>query len=79
MKLPLECINEGIKEQQNNAEFLYRKFVYLIKNKQHKEAYTVLEEALVMDYSKHKQIFDYDTKLESDSNLLRIIELYKKD
>jgi len=75
----LDCLNEGIKEQQDNSEFVYRKFVYLIKNEQYKEAYSVLEEALIMNYTNHNQIFEYDPKLQKDDNLLRIIELYKKD
>jgi len=71
------CIDTGKLEQQDNSEFHYRKFVYLLKNQQYKEAYAILEEALTMNYQNHKQIFEYDQKLSNDSNLIRIIEMYK--
>jgi len=74
----IECVDTGILEQQDNSELYYRKFVYLLKNKQYKAAYAILEEALTMNYENHKQIFEYDQKLGNDSNLLRIIEMYKK-
>jgi tetratricopeptide (TPR) repeat protein len=73
----IEIIDEGIAEQPENADFLYRKFVYLHRMMLHKEAYDILEEALIKDYKKHSAIFDYDPDLFKDTNLLRIIEIYK--
>jgi tetratricopeptide (TPR) repeat protein len=73
----IEIIDDGIAEQPKNADFYYRKFVYLHRMQLHKEAYDILEEALTMDYKKHKAIIDYDPDLLKDDNLLRIIEIYK--
>jgi tetratricopeptide (TPR) repeat protein len=73
----MECINNGIEHQPHNADLLYRKFNYLVKFKKFKEAYAVLEEALMMDFDAHIEIFIYDEKLKDDDNLLRIIEMFK--
>lgn len=73
----IEILNKGMHEQIGNASLLYRKFVYLVRSKKFKQAYEILEEALMMDYEPHLEIFEYDQELENDANLLRIIELYK--
>jgi tetratricopeptide (TPR) repeat protein len=76
--LALDCLETGISEQRDNSDLYYRKFVYQLKDQQFKQAYKTLEDALTMNYENHKQIFEYDQKLGNDSNLLRLIELYRK-
>jgi tetratricopeptide (TPR) repeat protein len=75
----LELIDKGLTVQPNNVDFTYRKFCYLYKFKKFKEAYIVLEEALIADFDKHMEIFNYMKELKNDDNLFKIIELFNPE
>ncbi|HSG68672.1 MAG TPA: hypothetical protein VK994_08195, partial [Bacteroidales bacterium] len=56
---------------------LYRKALYLIKEGHTKEAYSVLEGALVMDFNKHSEIFEYMPQLRNDNNIVNLIDIFR--
>ena len=59
-----ECYSRsGELDSADRALLLYRKFTCLLRLGRHKEAYSILEEALLLDYPLHTEIFDYDPDL----------------
>jgi tetratricopeptide (TPR) repeat protein len=74
----IATIMEGMDELPEESELYYRAVVYLIANKQFKEAFSCLENALVLDYEKHTVLYDFFTDLGMQKALFKIIDQYRK-
>jgi len=74
----LEIICEGIEKQSKNALNIYRIVFYLIENGNEKEAYSLFEMGLNMDFEKHTSLFEFVPELKNNDRLIELIEMYKK-
>jgi tetratricopeptide (TPR) repeat protein len=74
----IKVLEEGIKKFPDIAELCYRLSVILLEKQQRKESLDVLARALDLDYSKHKEIFEYAPVLQNDAEILNLISTYNK-
>lgn len=72
-------IKTGLEHQHQNANLYYRLAVYQLNNGESKEAYSNLQSALSIDYEKHTSLFDYQSTLKNNSQLLTFIQAFKED
>ena len=70
-------LDKGIEADPRNASTQYRKAIYLLRQGRSKEAYSLIENALSIDFTKHTEIFEYMPQLKEDSNLIQLIEVYR--
>ena len=75
----IDTLTLGFEEIPNDAELLYRMTVYLIEAGQFKEAFTYLENALILDFDGHTALFDFFPKIETQKALYKIIEQFRKE
>jgi tetratricopeptide (TPR) repeat protein len=73
-----DIILEGIVHQPENISLRYRLINYLLLNKKEKEAYSLLEAALQINFIRHCEMLEYDPTLLRNQQILDLIELYKK-
>lgn len=73
----VEIIQEGIEELPEEADFYYRGTIYLMFAQRLKESYNYLQEALILDYDKHEQLYDFLSNLETLKALQKIIEQFR--
>ena len=76
--MAIEILQKGIERHPENISLKYRYVNYLIFNLEEKEAYEILEEALINDFSKHTEFLDYDSDLKNNPQIMNLIDLYKK-
>ena len=72
----LEIIEQGIDHMPKEASLNYRAVVYLIKASKYKEAFIYLENALTLDFEKHKEMFEFFPELETQKALMKIIDQF---
>jgi tetratricopeptide (TPR) repeat protein len=74
----MEIIEDAISELPEEADLYYRACVYLLYDTQFKKAYDYLQEALILDFDGHEQLYDYFSNLDTLKALQRIIDQYRK-
>jgi tetratricopeptide (TPR) repeat protein len=73
-----DIILNAIELQPDEAELYYRACAYLLSAGKYREAYNYLENALILDFEKHKLLFEFFPELESQRALARLIDQYRK-
>jgi tetratricopeptide (TPR) repeat protein len=73
----ISILDKGIESDPRNASNFYRRSIYLLKKGKTKEAHLVIENALVIDYLKHSELFEYMPQLRNDSGIINLIELFR--
>ena len=73
----LDTLMEGLKWHEQNPDFHYAISICLLKSGKPKEAYEILEKALVMNYDSHQKIFKSFPDLRDNQVLTGIIEGYR--
>ncbi len=72
------AVTEGIKYFPEIAELHYRMSALLVEAGKRQEALTYLQDALVLDYEKHNELFTYAPELKTDKTILEVINTYKR-
>lgn len=72
-----EIVMDALDECPENAELHYRAVAYLISSGKYKQAFNLLENALILDFDKHIMLFDFFSDLETQKALYQIIDQYK--
>ena len=73
----VEILLKGYEHHYESVDFKYRLFDYFYNNRQKEAAFTVLAEALTLDFASLKQIFEYTPSLRDDELLLDFIVSYR--
>jgi tetratricopeptide (TPR) repeat protein len=73
-----EIIESGIDHLPDNPSLYYRAVVYLIKSSKYKEAFIYLENALTLDFEKHREMFEFFPELETQKALMKIIDQFSQ-
>ena len=71
-------MRNAVEVQPMEAELHYRLCAYLLAAGRYREAYETLENALTLDFDKHRLLFEYFPELESQKALARLIDQYRK-
>ncbi|TGE27743.1 tetratricopeptide repeat protein [Hymenobacter metallicola] len=74
----IDLMRNAVEIQPGEAELHYRLCAYLLAAGRYREAYQYLENALVLDFDKHRLLFEYFPELESQRALARLIDQYRK-
>lgn len=72
----LEIIELGLNSLPEESSLYYRAVVYLIKSSKYKEAFLYLENALTLNFEKHKELFEFFPELETQKALMKIIDQF---
>jgi len=75
----VEVLLQGMEEIPNEPDFLYRMAAYLIESGKFKEAFSYLENALILNFEGHTVLFDFFPKPETQKALYKIIDQYRKE
>ncbi|MCX8491130.1 MAG: hypothetical protein ORN54_08690, partial [Cyclobacteriaceae bacterium] len=75
----IDVLSQGMVDAPKEPDFLYRMAIYLVESGQFKEAFTYLENALILDFEGHKILFEFFPKLETQKALYRIIDQFRKE
>ena len=78
-KKALNIIEMGLSDTPDASDYLYRKAIYLLEYGKYKEALVILEQALILDYEGHVQLFDFLEDLTKQKALFKIIDQYRKE
>jgi len=73
-----DVIKEGLEELPEEASLYYRLVVYLIKTGKYKEAFSILENALTLDFEKHVLLYELMPELEQQKAIYKIINQYRE-
>jgi tetratricopeptide (TPR) repeat protein len=73
----IEILLKGYENHYESVDFKFRLFDYFYNNRQKEAAFTVLAEALTLDFAALKQIFEYTPLLRDDELLLDFIVSYR--
>ncbi|MEO1653504.1 MAG: hypothetical protein AAFU64_08170, partial [Bacteroidota bacterium] len=68
----------GMEECPEEASLYYRAVVYLIDAGKYREAFDLLEQALVLDFDGHTVLYEFFPKLETQKALYNIIEKFRQ-
>jgi tetratricopeptide (TPR) repeat protein len=74
----IDLLLNALELQPDEAELQYRLCAYSLAAGKYKQAYNYLENALILDFDKHKLLFDFFPELESQRALARLIDQYRK-
>ena len=74
----LDIIISALSDIPDEADLYYRATAYLLALGKYKEAYNHLENALILNYEKHTELFEFFPKLETQKALFRIIDQFRK-
>lgn len=74
----IELVLEAIEFNPKEAELHYRVAAYYIEAGNYKEAFTYLENALILDYEKHTVLFEFFPELEKQKALMKIIDQFNR-
>ena len=74
----LDIIIGALSDIPDEADLYYRATAYLLALGKYKEAYNHLENALILNYEKHTELFEFFPKLETQKALFRIIDQFRK-
>ena len=69
----IELIERGLEESPDNSDLLYRMVVYQIQAGQYKEAFTYLENALILDFENHEVLFEFFRNLKHKKHFSRLL------
>ena len=69
---------EGLEELTEEASLYYRLVVYMIKTGKYKEAFSILENALTLDFEKHILLYELMPELEQQKAIFKIIKQYRE-
>ena len=75
----LNIIEMGLSDTPDRSDYLYRKTVYLLAYGKYKEAMVILEQALILNYEGHVQVYNFFEDLTIQKALFKIIDKYRKD
>ena len=73
----VELTLQGIDELPEDSNLYYRVTAYLIAAGKYKQAFTFLENALVLNFENHTVLFEFFPKLATQKALFRIIDQYR--
>ncbi len=77
--LALSVIFDGIRQNPADASLYYRLTAYLMKAGKYKQAFTYLENALILDYNKHVELLEFYTDLETQKALMKVIDQFRDE
>ncbi len=72
-----EALIEAIDKFSSNADLLYFKTSFLLKQGKYQQAYQCFELGLTMDFKGHEKVFSYYPNSTTNQNLLELIDLYR--
>jgi tetratricopeptide (TPR) repeat protein len=70
-------LKSAINEAPKCAELYYRLTAYLVLEGNYKEGFTYLENALILDFEKHEELFEFFPELETQKALMKLIDQYR--
>ncbi len=73
----VSILDKGSEADPRNASIYYRKAIYLLKQGMAEEAHSIIENALNIDFGKHKELFEYMPQLKDDTNVINLIEVFR--
>lgn len=73
----ISLITSGIEECPDNADLYYRAVVYLLSQGSVREGFVYLQKALLLNFEKHEQLFEFFQELETQKALFKIIDQYR--
>ena len=73
----VSLIKDGISLIPESSDLYYRATAYLVSGGKYQEAFTYLENALILDFEKHEVLFEFFPKLETQKALFKIIDQYR--
>ncbi|ADQ17486.1 tetratricopeptide repeat protein [Leadbetterella byssophila] len=76
-KRAFDIVTDGLEDLPEEADLYYRATVYLLYDGSLNLANKYLREALVLDYDKHIQLYDFFSNLNTLKTLQRLIEQYR--
>ena len=74
----IELMERALEETPDDSHLLYRMVVYQISAGLYKEAFTYLENALILNFENHQVLFEFFPKLETQKALYKIIDQYRE-
>lgn len=74
----ISLITSGLEELPASAELHYRCCAYMLAAGHLSEALQWLEQALLLDFAAHEQLYDFFPDLEQQKGIWRMIEAYKQ-
>ena len=74
----IDIVVGALNDVPDDADLYYRATAYLLAAGKYKEAYNHLENALILNYEKHVELFEFFPKLETQKALFCIIEQFRK-
>ena len=72
-----EALIEAIDKFSSNADLLYFKTSFLLKQGKYQQAYQCFELGLTMDFKGHEKVFLYYPNSKTNQNLMELIDLYR--
>ena len=75
----ISIIEMGLSSTPDDPDYLYRKAVYLLADGKYQESMVILEQALILDFDGHEQIYDFFKELSTQKALFKIIDQFRKE
>ncbi len=75
----VDLIFQGIEDNPGEAILLYRVCAYLMKAGRYKQAFTYLENALILDFDKHVELLEFFSDLETQKALIKVIDQFREE
>ena len=75
----LEIIKNGLEENPTEPSLYYRSVAYFIAAGKYKEGLAYLENGLILDFEKHRELFEFYPSLQNQKALLKIIDQYRPE
>ena len=75
----VDVMLQGMAEIADEPEFFYRISVYLIEAGKFKEAFSYLENGLILNFEGHTVLFYFFQKPETQKAIYKIIDQFRKD
>jgi tetratricopeptide (TPR) repeat protein len=73
----IDIIEEGLKENKNNASLWYRLSGLLYKAAKVQQAYYYMETAMKLDFELHEELLDFLPELNLESRFVELLQFYK--
>jgi len=75
----ISLIMRGIEEIPEESDLYYRATAYMISAGKYKDAFSYLENALVLNFDNHTVLLEFFPKLQTQKALFKIIDQYRKE
>ncbi|MCF6171774.1 MAG: tetratricopeptide repeat protein [Bacteroidales bacterium] len=73
----IDIIEEGLKENKDNASLWYRLAGYLYKTGKVQQAYYYMETAMKLNFELHEELIDFLPELNRESRFIELLQYYK--